>query len=38
MSLLPGFTFTLLGDNTFRGAAGASILSAERMKAQGSLE
>jgi len=32
------FKFTLLGHNTIRGAAGASILNAEMLKAQGYLE
>jgi aspartate-semialdehyde dehydrogenase len=32
------FKFTLLGHNTIRGAAGASILNAELLKAQGLLE
>ncbi|MBZ5496183.1 MAG: aspartate-semialdehyde dehydrogenase [Acidobacteriia bacterium] len=33
-----GFKFTLLGHNTVRGAAGASVLNAELLKAQGYLE
>jgi len=32
------FKFTLMGHNTVRGAAGASILNAELLKAQGNLE
>lgn len=32
------FKFTLMGHNTVRGAAGASILNAELLKAQGTLE
>jgi aspartate-semialdehyde dehydrogenase len=32
------FKFTLLGHNTIRGAAGASILNAELLKAQGLLD
>jgi aspartate-semialdehyde dehydrogenase len=32
------FKFTLMGHNTVRGAAGASILNAELLKAQGLLE
>jgi aspartate-semialdehyde dehydrogenase len=32
------FKFTLMGHNTIRGAAGASILNAELLKAQGFLE
>jgi aspartate-semialdehyde dehydrogenase len=31
------FKFTLMGHNTVRGAAGASILNAELLKAQGML-
>lgn len=33
-----GFKFTILGHNTIRGAAGASILNAELLKAQGLLD
>jgi len=32
------YKFTVLGHNTVRGAAGASILNAELLKAQGLLE
>ncbi len=32
------YKFTVLGHNTIRGAAGASILNAELLKAQGLLE
>jgi aspartate-semialdehyde dehydrogenase len=35
---LLGFKFTVLGHNTIRGAAGASILNAELLKAQGFLD
>jgi len=38
MSLTLGFKFTLLGYGTIRGAAGASILSAEPMHARKFLE
>jgi aspartate-semialdehyde dehydrogenase len=32
------FKFTVMGHNTIRGAAGASILNAELLKAQGFLD